>query len=109
MSLNKPMLFKIEQFFHYILCHSIILGARVLGSKSWGRKGFLKKKLRNGILAIKKIVKANILTFKIFFYELTLWHFARTNPFLKKIQGFKSDHFKIQFCIFLVVSQFTKK
>jgi hypothetical protein len=40
MNINEPMLFKIEQVFHYILCHSIVLGAHVLGSKSWGRKGF---------------------------------------------------------------------
>jgi hypothetical protein len=72
MNVNEPMLFKIEQVFHYILCHLIVLGAHVLGSKSWGRKGFFVIKLKNGILAIKKHCEGEYFDIKFFFCELTL-------------------------------------
>jgi hypothetical protein len=73
MNVNEPTLFKIEQAFHYILCHSIVLGVHMLGSKSWGRKGFFFIKQKNGILAIKKYCEGEYFDIKFFFLlELTL-------------------------------------
>jgi hypothetical protein len=52
-----------KQVVYCILCHTIALGVHVLGSKTC-RKALISYKSKNEILAMKRIVKLNILTFK---------------------------------------------
>jgi hypothetical protein len=46
--------FEIEQFFYYVLCHSIILNAHVLGSKIQGKKRLISYKTKNGTSTMKR-------------------------------------------------------
>ncbi len=45
---------KIKHVLHCILCHSIALGAHVLGLETQGRKGLISYKTKSGTSTIKK-------------------------------------------------------
>jgi hypothetical protein len=45
---------EIKHVLHCILCHSIALGAHVLGLKTQGRKGLISYKTKSGTATMKK-------------------------------------------------------
>jgi hypothetical protein len=48
------MSFETKQVFYYILCHSIILNAHVLGSKIQGKKRLITYKIEKGTSIMEK-------------------------------------------------------
>jgi len=80
---DEYVLIEIKHVFHCILCHSIALGAHVLGLETQGKKGLISCKTENELQPWKNIVKRNINILKTYISEIVWEHSTKTNAFEK--------------------------